>query len=141
MTQYKFSKRSLKNLKDVHPLLISIVVTALKQYTTIDFSVLEGIRNPERQQELFNKGTTQTLNSKHLPQKDGYAYAVDLLPYIQGSRGDAIWRNKDAFKAVSDAMFAAAKALNINIRWGGDWNQNGRSDDERFYDGPHFELI
>ncbi len=37
-------------------------------------------------------------------------------------------------------MFRAAKELNVTIRWGGDWNGNGKSEDERFYDSPHFEL-
>lgn len=38
-------------------------------------------------------------------------------------------------------MFQASKELKVPIRWGGDWNRNGRSDDEKFYDGPHFELL
>lgn len=26
------------------------------------------------------------------------------------------------------------------IRWGGDWDRDGRTDDEKFHDWPHFEL-
>ena len=35
----------------------------------------------------------------------------------------------------------AAKELGVSIRWGGDWNMDGNSKDEQFYDGPHFELL
>ena len=42
---------------------------------------------------------------------------------------------------VAAAMLAAAKELGVAIRWGGDWNMNGDSKDEKFYDGPHFELL
>lgn len=109
MTNFNFSKRSLDNLKNVHPLLISVVTDALKQYATVDFSVIEGIRTSQRQQELFKKGVTKTLRSKHRPQEDGYVHAVDLLPYIPGITNSRIWKKKDAFKAVSDAMFMVAK--------------------------------
>lgn len=141
MSKFRFSKRSLENLKNVNPYLVATVVYALKCTTTVDFTVIDGLRTRERQQELFKKGTTKTLNSKHCMQDTGYGHAVDLLPYIKGVSSTDIWDKKDAFKAVSDAMFEAANKLNIKIRWGGDWNQNGRSDDETFYDGPHFELI
>lgn len=31
-------------------------------------------------------------------------------------------------------------ALKHGLRWGGDWNGNGRTDDEKFVDRPHLEL-
>jgi peptidoglycan L-alanyl-D-glutamate endopeptidase CwlK len=27
------------------------------------------------------------------------------------------------------------------MRWGGDWDGDGDTKDERFFDGPHFELV
>ncbi|GGG35679.1 M15 family metallopeptidase [Hymenobacter glacieicola] len=33
------------------------------------------------------------------------------------------------------------KAADARVLWGGDWNGNGRSDDERWLDRPHFELL
>lgn len=141
MNGFSFSKRSLDNLKDVHPYLVGIVVNALRNTTTIEFTVIEGVRTIERQQELLKKGTTETLNSKHCIQSTGFGHAVDLLPYLPGVPSDEIWNKKDAFKSVSDAMFKSEEMLYLKIRWGGDWNQNGHSDDESFYDGPHFEIL
>ncbi|WP_223497873.1 M15 family metallopeptidase [Serratia sp. JSRIV001] len=102
------------------------------EITTVDFMVIEGLRSAARQAQLKAAGQSQTLNSRHLT-----GHAVDCAPLVNGV---IPWNDKPKFKAVSDAMFTAAKELGVKIRWGGDWNENGRSDDEKFYDGPHFEL-
>lgn len=126
---FKFSQRSEENLNGVHPDLIKVVRRAL-QLSTVDFTVIEGMRSKARQKRLFAQGATKTMNSRHLT-----GHAVDLVPYPLD------WNNKHAFEQIAQAMQKAAKELGIAIRWGGDWNQNGRSDDEKFYDGPHFELL
>lgn len=126
---FKFSQRSEDNLNGVHPDLIKVVRRAL-QLSAVDFTVIEGVRTKARQKELFAKKATKTMNSRHLT-----GHAVDLVPYPLD------WNNKHAFEQVAQAMLKAAKELGITIRWGGDWNINGRSDDEKFYDGPHFELL
>lgn len=129
MNKFKFSQRSENNLKGVHSDLVKVVRRAL-QLSEIDFSVIEGLRTKERQAQLFKQGATKTLNSRHLT-----GHAVDIVPYPLD------WNNLAAFGKLAKAMFAAAKELKVAIRWGGDWNRNGRSDDETFYDGPHFELL
>ena len=126
---FKFSQRSEDNLNGVHPDLIKVVHRAL-QLSAVDFTVIEGVRTKARQKELFAKKATKTMNSRHLT-----GHAVDLVPYPLD------WNNKHAFEQVAQAMLKAAKELGIAIRWGGDWNINGRSHDEKFYDGPHFELL
>lgn len=123
---------SLKRLEGVHPDLIRVVVRAI-QLTPIDFTVIEGVRSWERQRELYAQGKSKTLNSKHLT-----GHAVDLAPWV---RGAIPWDDWSAFDQVAKAMLQAAEQLGVAIRWGGDWNQNGRSDDETFLDGPHFELV
>lgn len=131
MSNFKFGERSEKNLQGVKPELVKVVRLALSQ-SAVDFAVIEGVRTKQRQAELFKKGATKTMNSRHLT-----GHAVDLVPMINGQ---IPWHDKTKFKEIAKAMFQAAKALNIKIRWGGDWNENGESEDERFYDGPHFEL-
>lgn len=42
--------------------------------------------------------------------------------------------------AAEDYALFGELALKHGLRWGGDWNGNGRSDDERFVDRPHLEL-
>lgn len=128
MSNFKLSTESERRLQGVHPELVKVVRLALTK-SPVDFRVLEGVRTMARQKELLAKGATKTLKSRHLT-----GHAVDLLPL------PVDWNNKKPFKQVADAMFAAAKEFNVHLRWGGDWNMNGYSNDERFYDGPHFEL-
>lgn len=127
MSEFKLGARSLERLKGVHPDLVKVVKRAL-ELTEYDFSVIEGVRNIETQRAYVEKGVSKTMNSRHLT-----GHAVDLYPVGRPTPWDRCHN-------VAAAMLAAAKELGIHVRWGGDFNENGRSDDESFYDGPHFEL-
>lgn len=126
---YWLSTTSKNNLKGVHPDLVKVVMRAL-EISPQDFKVIEGVRTLERQKHLLKIKATKTLNSRHLT-----GHAVDIVPLPLD------WNNKKAFNQLGETMQQAAKDLGIAIRWGGDWNMNGKSEDERFYDGPHFELL
>lgn len=126
---FKFSQASLEKLKGVHPDLIKVVTLALAK-SEVDFKVIEGLRTQERQNQLYVQRKTKTLKSRHLT-----GHAIDIVPLPLD------WNNLAAFGKVAKAMFEASRELKIPIRWGGDWNRNGSSKDETFYDGPHFELL
>lgn len=76
---YQLGKTSLQRLDGVHPNLVRVVRRAI-EITAQDFSVNEGLRTLERQRRLVASGASQTLNSKHLKQADGFGHAVDLVP-------------------------------------------------------------
>lgn len=120
---YSLSQKSLDKMKGVDERLVRVVKRAI-EITPVDFTVTEGLRTPERQRELVNKGFSQTLKSKHLT-----GHAVDLAALVDGK----ISWEKAPYHQISDAMKQAAKELGINIRWGGDFKS--------FFDGPHHELI
>lgn len=126
-----FSKRSKDNLNGVHADLVRVAERAI-QISPVDFMVIEGMRTKERQRLLVRNGASQTMNSRHLT-----GHAIDCAPLLKGA---IPWNDKRQFKRLANAMFQAAEELNVKIRWGGDWNENGLSDDEKFYDGAHFEL-
>lgn len=139
---YRLGAQSLQRLKGVDPRLIAVVVLALHRHTTQDFMVLEGVRTPERQKELYAQGRTKpgqivtwTLNSNHFvnPATD-FGEAVDLVPY------PVDWNTPVKFDAMATAMFAAAATLGIPIRWGADWDQDGKPRERGESDSPHFEL-
>jgi|TARA_R110001592_G_scaffold285694_2_gene554208 peptidoglycan L-alanyl-D-glutamate endopeptidase CwlK len=152
---FKMSQRSLLSLDGVHPLLCSVVKTAL-DYTKTDFGVIHGVRTLEEQKDLFERGASKTMDSYHLPQSDGYSHAVDLMAYA-GKR--ASWEIT-LYDDIADAMKAAAQEHGASIRWGGSWTvpdirdwegsmeeaMNSYVDLRRsqgrrpFVDGPHFEL-
>lgn len=126
INMFNFSKRSLRNLDKVHPLLVGVVVRALS-ISEVDITVTEGIRNIERQRKLVAEGASKTMNSLHLPQADGFSHAVDLAAYVGGISWEWVY-----YYMLADAMKQAAKELNVEIEWGGDW--------KTFKDGPHFQL-
>lgn len=134
---FSLSNRSLSNLKQCHPQLC-IVVTRAIQISQVDFIVGAGIRSIEEQRENVRKGVSKTMDSKHLPQEDGMSHAVDLWPWMNG---EIPWDEFSAFRRVADAMLRAAKELDVDLRWGGDWDSDGDSSDHQFLDGPHFELV
>ena len=119
---FKLGPRSLLNLRGVHPDLVRVVKRAIS-ISDIDFTVIEGLRTPARQRELFAKGATKTMRSRHI-----HGFAVDIAPYVAGGiRWD--W---PLFDKIEAAMKKAAKLENVQITWGGDWKS--------FKDGPHWEL-
>lgn len=116
------TSRSEKALVGVHPDLVSVVRRAAETMPG-GFIITEGMRTKERQRELFAKGLSKTLNSRHL-----VGLAVDFAPLVDGQ---VTWK-WPAFKPVADAFKAAAKELDIAIEWGGDFRT--------FKDGPHIQL-
>jgi peptidoglycan LD-endopeptidase CwlK len=117
---YKLGTRSLQNLSGVHPDLVAVVKLAIS-ITEQDFTVIEGVRNINRQRELVKAGKSTTMNSRHIT-----GHAVDMVPW------PVDWNDLERFEVMSEAMKAAAEELDIPIVWGGDWKS--------FYDAPHFEL-
>ncbi len=114
--------RSLSRLEGVHPDLVRVVKKAAT-LSSLDFTVLEGLRTKERQKQLMDLGATKTLNSRHLT-----GHAVDLAPMVGGTvRWD--W---PLYHQLAATVKAAAKAENVAVTWGGDWRT--------FKDGPHWEL-
>jgi peptidoglycan L-alanyl-D-glutamate endopeptidase CwlK len=120
---FSLGERSRINLKGVDSRLVRVVEQAIKE-TTIDFTVTEGLRTPERQQQLVNDGFSQTMKSKHLT-----GHAVDLVALVDGK---VSW-DKKHYPEIARAMKKAADEQQVKIRWGGDFKS--------FFDGPHFELV
>jgi len=141
---FKFSQRSIDNLKGVNDELVEVCHLALS-LSDIDFGVSEGLRTLEQQKEYVAQGKSQTLNSKHLS-----GDAIDVYAYVGGS---VSWDVKYYIK-IAEAFRQAAKQKEYPIRWGGSWTvlnsepsasvaYNDYIDERRdpFIDAPHFEII
>ncbi len=119
---FTFSARSEQRLQGVHADLVRVVRRALT-LSSVDFTIVEGLRTAARQKQLVASGASKTLNSRHLT-----GHAVDVAPVIAGQvRWD--W---PPFHDIAAAMKRAAQEEGVAIVWGGDWRS--------FKDGPHFEL-
>lgn len=135
---YKFSQTSEERLKHLVPEMVRVVRRAMS-FQVMDFTVLETLRDEERQQMLIKAGTSQKADSLHLANGDGLAEAVDLLPYPYNVNGVDVWQDKQRFSVLAGLMFAAAALENVPVRWGGDWDGDGNNADSKFHDMPHFE--
>lgn len=124
---FRLSRRSLARLEGVHPDLVEVIKLAIN-VTEVDFGITEGKRTPARQAQLFAKGASTTMNSRHIPGEDGLAKAVDVVAYI----GSEVRWDWPLYHKIAAAVKASAKALGVPVVWGGDWTT--------FKDGPHFEL-
>jgi peptidoglycan L-alanyl-D-glutamate endopeptidase CwlK len=119
---YQLGTRSKKRLEGVHPDLVRVVERAI-ELAEVDFTVLEGMRTVARQKKLVAKGASTTMNSRHLT-----GHAVDIGAWVDGTvRWD--W---PLYYKLAEAMKQAAKELNVDLEWGGDWKS--------FKDGPHYQL-
>ena len=119
---YNFGNTSKTRLTGVHPDLVKVMEEAIKN-SPYDFSISQGLRTLEQQQELFNAGKSQTMRSRHL---SGHAVDIAVL-----ENGKVTWEF-DRYNTVAAHIKAVAKEMNIPVEWGGDWLS--------FKDGPHFQL-
>lgn len=83
MKTHSFGTRSLLELDGVHPVLVSLAHRALR-LSLVDFTVHDGRRTRQEQEEYVRTGVSQTMVSRHLLQEDGWGHALDLVPYVNG---------------------------------------------------------
>ena len=150
---YNLSQRSLDRLVGVDERLQRVVKRAI-ELSKQDFMVLEGVRT--RQQCMTNYGKGRTIAqcvAKDVPAQyanpnaakvtwlnDPFASkhvtgkAVDLVPY------PVDWNDLKKFDAIAKAMLQAAKELGVAVRWGADWDGDGKPRERGESDSPHFEV-
>lgn len=129
---YKYGKSSIERLNTVHPDLRKICDELIK---VMDVTIIEGVRTPERQIQLVKQGFSKTSDSKHFKQADGWAHAVDIAPY------PVDWNDTSRFIYMQGIIRGIAHSLNIKIRSGVDWDDDGDIKEHKFFDGPHVELV
>ncbi len=146
MSKYTFGEKSQARLDTCHPDIQLICKEVIKIY---DFSVLEGHRTQETQQEYFRTGRSKldgvTHKSKH---QSSPSMAVDIMPYKKGTNAFSGNEKDDRrfymlmgmVKAVAARLKAEGK-ITHDVRFGLDWDGDDTFRDQTFDDLPHFELI
>ena len=133
MSKFVFGERSMRCLNECDPRLKQVAEHALAK-GVIDIAVYCGHRDEVEQNKAYAQGASKLRfpQSKH---NKTPSLAFDAAPY------PIDWNDIDRFKLMAQTILESAEELGISVRWGGDWNMNGRTDDEKFIDMPHFELI
>lgn len=121
------SQKSLTKLEGAHPDLMKVIRRAA-QISDMEFTVLEVLRTVGRQRELVRTGASKTMNSRHLPGRDGKSRAVDIAP-LDGAQISWAW---PLYHRLAPIIKQAALEVQVPIEWGGDWRS--------FKDGPHWQL-
>ena len=138
--EFKLSRSSKKNIKDIDKRLIKLVTRVLKK-SEIDFGIpgYGGMRTAQEQNNLFHIRPSVT-------QIDGFkrtsyhqtGKAFDIFVYDEHG---ACWDCKEKYVSLSILFkeeFVIMQNENIfeeeeKLQWGGDWI--------RFKDLPHFQLV
>ena len=127
----ELSTRSEMNLRTCHPDLQRVFRQVARDEP---IEIIWGHRNKLAQNSVFAGGFSKFPwpLSKHnsLP-----SHAIDVMPV------PIDWKNIRAFERLGDIIRKIAAELSVPLRWGADWNENGRSDDERFLDYAHWEIV
>lgn len=115
-----------------------------KVIETFDIIVIEGHRSVAVQQEYYKKGrfgnpgpiVTQ-IDGVKKKGKHNYdpAKAVDVAPYPIN------WNDREQFVYMAGLILGIAHVYGINLRWGGDWDEDHNLIEEKFRDLPHFEVV
>ena len=126
----KFGKKSRANLSTTHQSLQKVFNEVIKH---VDCSVLEGHREKQRQNDLFDQGKSKVVfpNGRH---NSNPSLAVDVTPY------PVDWKDRERQTLFAGFVLGIAKSMGIKLRWGGDWDMDFQVNDNRFDDFPHFEI-
>lgn len=121
----------LNHLTEAHPDLSKLFAEVAKH---VAIQVLDSKRGEAAQMLAVHTGRSKVTfgNSAHnyVP-----SIAVDVVPLPLD------WSTPAPFiRLAQDWVLPLAKKMGIPIRWGGDWNMNGKTTDETFIDLPHYEL-
>jgi peptidoglycan L-alanyl-D-glutamate endopeptidase CwlK len=161
MAGNNYGATSLQRLATVHPELENLMKAVGEHFPN---TILEGERTVEQQEKNVAKGVSKTMNSKHVrspaeavdaaPDPLAWPQAAKLLSRIETVAGqltdeqgaevmalvEGYVREVSRWYYFGGFVLGYAQELNVEIRWGGDWNSNRQLEDQTFHDLPHFEI-
>jgi peptidoglycan L-alanyl-D-glutamate endopeptidase CwlK len=111
---------------------------------TYDCTIVCGHRNEADQNKAYNEGLSEKKwpESKH---NTTPSLAVDVMPYLPQVGID--WKDEKALYLFIGKVMVIAHQLWLNgdmaykVRFGADWDGDGRTRDQTFHDAGHCELI
>jgi peptidoglycan L-alanyl-D-glutamate endopeptidase CwlK len=131
-----FGLTSRKRLDTCHKDLQAIFVEVVKGF---DCAILCGHRDEVAQMLAYESGKSQLTwpDSKH---NTFPSMAVDVAPWPLD------WNDRGAFYMLAGYVLCTADRLRAEgrithrLRYGGDWNGNHNTRDQKLHDLPHYEL-
>lgn len=125
---YHFGKRSKNSLSTCHS---DLQLIANNSIDLIDFTVIDGHRGKEKQNDYFLRGVTTKKypNSEH----NGFpSLAMDCIPCPFERHYWSSQYGKDKFQQMAEVILDESRKLDIVLLWGyAAWG----------WDLPHFQLV
>ncbi len=143
---HDYGTRSRAKLATCHNELALVMFEALKSTpASVDITIVHGYRGKDLQ-----NGLDPSVTSKRWPASyhnaeddagDPCSDAVDFAPYItlpSGKKGIP-WKDEALFCFVAGIVYAAVEKLGVEITWGGDFDRDGSTEDQRLGDYGHIQ--
>jgi len=132
------SQRSIRVLSELSTNLVAVNKKAIQH---VDYSLICGIRTTREQQKMFANGTSKLdgivkLSKHQVTEKKPKSDAFDFIP-----APFTTWDDRPLFTAYAYFFIGIGYEMGIELRWGGDWDQDFRWTDQTFHDLPHIEEV
>lgn len=146
-TLHQWNERSKEQLSTLHGDLRLVMDDALR-LSDVPFQLVQGARTIDQQREYFAAG-----KSKVNP--DAYTSTAELFAAAKHVVGDGVplARAVDIIIDVSErgydikhlayvagVVLACGRIRGVRMRWGGNFDRDAELLEQKFIDGPHFEL-
>ena len=145
----KYGQTSNSRLDSVRSKGIKAVFRQVVRYFDNTIPKYGGTRTIDEQVMLFNRGSSKTLESRHL---DGMA--VDAIPYpvrwprelqpdengmVHVETAKAYAKDLGRFYYFGGYVLGTADCMGVHLDWGGDWDSDRDVHDQSFDDLLHFQ--
>jgi len=127
---------SREKLGTCHPDLANIAIHVM-EWQVYDFTIVWGHRNKAAQEQAFLSGNSgkRWPDSRH---NSTPSTALDFAPWVDGG---IPWNDTHAFAVIGGMFIAAGADLGTPIIYGGDWDMDGLTTDQRLMDWGHVQLV
>jgi peptidoglycan L-alanyl-D-glutamate endopeptidase CwlK len=143
---YEYGRKSKAKLLTCHPVLAMIADDVL-ELTPYDITIIHGLRGEDVQNALFDSNVSHKRypHSRHNKTNDNrvadpysMSDALDFAPYVDGK---IYWNDTHIFALIAGLFIAAAHKRGYTLRYGGDWDSDGKTTDQTLMDWGHIEII
>lgn len=135
----RYGRRSRENIAQLcGPLQVVLYAYADEAPEDMDLTITVGHRGQAEQHRAFVEGNSK-LDWPDSPHNKKPSRAFDFVPCPFDGKKD--WRDSLRFARIAGGLLYVARQKKVRLRWGGDWDQDGRSNDQTFLDLGHLEVI
>ncbi len=142
---FRYGERSKAKLETCHPLLQQLAYKVLL-VSPYDITIIHGFRGEAIQNALYDSHAStkrfpfsrhNKSDDKKLKDRLHKSDALDFAPWVNG---DIPWLDTHIFAVIAGCFMSQAKIMDMKLRWGGDWDSDGSTQDQTLMDWGHIEI-